>query len=506
MAGQELSKIRPDLRISVQNYKQYLNSTDAELKQQAKWIDTMVRNGLLDQRGRTTTKYDTTQREVERLRTQSAEQAGATGPKSRARTAPPEVLRAFEEAQAALAGVTEQRERENAEAVRENRPLPHPQLEKAKQDAAAKAKPSIQSQYGDLNKARAAERAALPPKPKPKGDDKPVGQDPPVTLPPPGDRKGTGKTGSTGLSDAEKAQRTQWVSYLSTAFKTLDPKYKKDIDSLFAQARRENWTEATFLEAIKGTKWWQTEWPTTKDFFLFQNDPRNKATFAEKLSDTAKTVTQRLEALGLRVNTVDKATGKVLTQGQLDKIVQGIALDVMKQGLDDKALDAYLSKNGSILFTGGGSLGLAADRVRARADMYGVDIDAKTRAEMDTSLLDPEDGRDESWWMKEMERRATEDYAPFADGFAVGRNLWDMTRSYRNQMAELLEVDAQSISWKDLMARAVGRDDKGNSYKRSMAEFRQALKQDPEWQFTKNAREEYTKVGDDLLKMFGVTG
>ena len=69
-------------------------------------------------------------------------------------------------------------------------------------------------------------------------------------------------------------------------FKTLeDAKLRDEIEKLLDTAKKQNYDEATFMEALKGTTLWQTEYPSFRNFFLESNDPRNAATFGQKINN-----------------------------------------------------------------------------------------------------------------------------------------------------------------------------------------------------------------------------
>jgi hypothetical protein len=125
----------------------------------------------------------------------------------------------------------------------------------------------------------------------------------------------TGGTGTgTGGNNKVVIDKTVWVSYMRQTFKTLDDaKMRDQIEKLLDTAKKQNWDEATFMEALKGTTWWQTEYPTFRNFFLESNDPRNAATFGQKINNKTDAVRQRLEALGIRLNQIDPTTGKMMT-------------------------------------------------------------------------------------------------------------------------------------------------------------------------------------------------
>jgi hypothetical protein len=313
--------------------------------------------------------------------------------------------------------------------------------------------------------------------------------------------KGTG-TG-TGDGDGTKEDKTKWVSYLRLVFNTIEDKQQKaQIDKLFDDALKFGWSEETFKENLKGTQWWQGNFASFRQFILESKDPRNAGTFAEKVKNNMDSVTSKIEALGIAPRSVDPQTGKVIDNS---KFIESIALEAIKNNWTDDQLENYLSTKSNIIFTGGGTIGSYLDRVKNTAYMYGVKLDANMEKAINTSLLDPLDGRDFNYWTNSMKQMAIDapENKPFAESLKAGRSLYEVTTSYRNQMANLLEVDSAAITWDDLMAKVV---DKTSGNARTFADFTKALKQDPLWQYTRNAKETYSGMALDLAKMFGFAG
>jgi hypothetical protein len=323
---------------------------------------------------------------------------------------------------------------------------------------------------------------------------------------------GAGAGASAGSGSGKKPDpvvidKTVWVSYMRQTFKTLeDAKMRDEIEKLLDTAKKQNYDEKTFMEALKGTTWWQTEYPTFRNFFLESNDPRNAATFGQKINNKTDAVRQRLEALGIRLNQIDPTTGKMMTPEEYNKRVNGIILETVKNDWTDAQLDNYLATKSDIIFSGGGSIGSSIRRINDLAWKYGVSLDDNYKKSINQSLLDTMDGRDESFWYEEMKRQSSELYSPFAEGLNQGRSLYDMTRNYRNQMASLLEMDESSIKWNDLMKYAMKTGVDGKPAKSTFADFTKSVKNDPLWQYTKNAKETYTNQALSLLRDFGIVG
>lgn len=294
--------------------------------------------------------------------------------------------------------------------------------------------------------------------------------------------------------------KTAYISSLRETFKTLPKEYKGQIDKLFTAAAAGVWDEKAFMAELEKTTWWQSELPSLQKFFVETNDPRKVGTFAEKLRNNIDSVQSKLETLGIQATQVDPVTGKFYDNS---KVIEGIAMNAIKNGWNDSQLMQHLGDTAQLHFTGGGSIGSSVDTIKKQALMYGVSIDNNYLNTIQHSLLDPTDGRDSQYYMNEMKNQAMDLYKPFAQSIKDGRSLYEVTNSYRSQMANLLEVDSTNVSWKDLMNKVI--DPKtGNA--RMFSEFTKEVKADPLWQYTKNAKDTYSNMALDLMKQFGFMG
>jgi hypothetical protein len=311
-----------------------------------------------------------------------------------------------------------------------------------------------------------------------------------------------------GTGDGDKGGNTAdnkqlWISYLRTVFDTLEDKNQKaELDRIFATAKAQKWDEKTFMENLKNTAWWQQTLPSLRQFLLESKDPRNAGMFAEKVKNNIDSITSKLEALGIARTKVDPVTGKIIDNTDY---IKGVALQAIQNNWTDDQLENWLATKGDFIFTGGGTIGSSYDRVNQMAYMYGIALDDNMKKAINTSLLDPLDGRDAQYWVNSVKQMAYDapQNKPFSEALRAGRSLYEVTSSYRNQMASLLEVDSTAITWDDLMGKVLDKDS-GNA--RTFADFTKALKQDPLWQYTRNAKETYSGMALDLAKMFGFAG
>lgn len=316
----------------------------------------------------------------------------------------------------------------------------------------------------------------------------------------------TSTSGTTTTGGKVKAPsvdpKTAWIGYLQATFKTLPQEFKNEIDKIFEQALAPNsgWTQDTFNQAIQQTKWYQQTLPSLRNFFLETNDPRNQANFAEKLQIETANVAAKLEQLGIRTQQVDPVTGKVYDNSAT---IQGIAMSKLQNGWTDVQLTQHLGDNAQLLFTGGGTIGSSVSQIRSAALNYGINLDKNYLNTIQTSLLDATDGRDTQYYLNEMRNQAMDLYKPFAESIKSGRTLYEITNNYRTKMSELLEVDPDNVSWKDMMGKVI---DPTTGNARMLSDFTKQVKQDPLWQYTKNAKETYSNMAADLMKQFGFMG
>lgn len=83
-----------------------------------------------------------------------------------------------------------------------------------------------------------------------------------------------------------------------------------------------------------------------------------------------------------------------------------------------------------------------------------------------------------------------------------GLDLANIYAPYRNAMASLLEVSPDSIKLDDPLLRSAYGQDK----EMSVYDFKRAIRKDPRWQYTDNAREEVSNIALNVLRDFGFQG
>jgi hypothetical protein len=99
----------------------------------------------------------------------------------------------------------------------------------------------------------------------------------------------------------------------------------------------------------------------------------------------------------------------------------------------------------------------------------------------------------------------------FADQIKAGVSMWDLTSAYRDKMANVLEMDPDTIKWDDPLWKdgkiyqSVDQNS-GKVVARPLWEVDKMLRADERWQYTKNATDTYDKMTYGILQKFGMVG
>jgi len=97
-------------------------------------------------------------------------------------------------------------------------------------------------------------------------------------------------------------------------------------------------------------------------------------------------------------------------------------------------------------------------------------------------------------------------YPGWSDRIENGEDIYDISAPYRQTMASVLELgDVDAIDFSDPLLKrglqSVGAD--GKPRVMPLYEFEQEIRKDPRWEFTDNAYDVYSRVGENLLRTFG---
>ena len=236
---------------------------------------------------------------------------------------------------------------------------------------------------------------------------------------------------------------------------------------------------------LADTLWNKSKWgrldtdAQSRILMEFEND----ALYKEKLKSWLVGIKRQLVARGLKA---DDAT--------LEKYY--------KDGIDDATIFDELA--GGVGAKGAaGEIGNALDSLRGVARANGFN-------------LEKDFGNQVDGWLQRISRgESLDDFArlirqqaklglPEKVGMLLdeGLDLDNIYAPYRNRMANILELSPDAISLDDPLLRSAYGQDK----EMSLYDFQRAVRKDPRWQYTDNARQEVSSVALKVLRDFGFQG
>jgi hypothetical protein len=195
---------------------------------------------------------------------------------------------------------------------------------------------------------------------------------------------------------------------------------------------------------------------------------------------------------------------RLITKGiNLDEATfNSIMQDAYDKGLDDNQIDLQaLSKfKGTV---GGETLG-RVQTLEEYAKSFGMSYSPTTLNSWSQGLVS---GTNTIFDIQEKIRRdSASAYPVFADDINKGTSVDALASAYKNSMATILEIDADTISYNDPTFRRalqyIGPD--GKPAVKPIWQFEAELRQDPHWDLTDNARATVDSLSLKVLRDYGV--
>jgi hypothetical protein len=306
-----------------------------------------------------------------------------------------------------------------------------------------------------------------------------------------------------------------WYDLPDYIFK-LDTK----LGELLVQAVAEGWDSEKFLSKAKLTPWWQKNAETVRTKIV------NRAKYDElKAAGEDVKNTEYGMYLDKQVRAV-KAQAKQMSGVTLtDLQAQSIAQKIYDGNLEDDALAInallvpYLGKVTSIVGNGVSNTSFGGDALKNYQTLQGIakangfsirdilpNISALTAGgDLETAVLRglADGSLDINRIAQDARVLASAGQPEYVRNLLnQGYDLQDVYAPYRNQMANVLELDPNTIDLNDATLRSAITD-KGDM---NIYDFKKALKQDKRWQYTANAKEEVSNAALKVLQDFGFQG
>jgi hypothetical protein len=266
----------------------------------------------------------------------------------------------------------------------------------------------------------------------------------------------------------------------------------KELRSLFNKAVAGSWSAARFQAALKNSKWWKNQSSTLRKYLTTKyTDP---ATWKQQQSAATYAVNQLAVAVGL---------GNQIKGGKASKLLKDAVYKKTALGWTDARIKDWMGTKVSV-HSGGmwGEAGEAFDEMHEIAYLNGMKYSTSWYAKRAKDVVS---GRTTMQNVEEtIRRQAAARYAPYAEQIRAGQNVLDLAAPYIKSVSQLLELPESDVDLNEkLVYNAMSGGHGGANF--PLWEFEKAVKNDPRWRKTNNARESMFTVAHKILQDFGVS-
>ena len=272
-----------------------------------------------------------------------------------------------------------------------------------------------------------------------------------------------------------------------------------------------------FVSELENTNWFKSNAGPIRQrgFYKRQYEALEKKlklddpNYKEKLAELRRT-TEWGRGLQDTIEIVNEYVTQLLGIGAVDDAtIASIASDIYSYANEDDAVkirNAVLAaaRYGKGAVIGGQNAEILAG-LRAIAGANGFDLDKQFATDLPTWLDRIAKGESVETYKKIIRDSAKAAFNVSDRVSALmdqGVNLDTIYSPYKNVMSSILEINPQTVTLKDLSDKGVF----GNKEEMSLFEFQKALRKDPRWQYTGNAREEVSNSVLQVLRDFGFQG
>lgn len=259
---------------------------------------------------------------------------------------------------------------------------------------------------------------------------------------------------------------------------------------------------AALQRLIKQSAWGRKYTDTQEAFLTLKYSYPEE--YDKLMNGTTTTINGKQQRVGGWVEWV-KNTALSLGANVSDEEAIGLAESINMNGLDTKAAEklmlGYVDFEQADLL---GKAGVAQDTINAYAREFGLKLDPKqTQNYIENYLF----GRTTLSDVADTFRRdAAKQYTNFSDRILAGETVEDVLTPYKKLATQLLEVQDVDLNDNLMLDVLSGKTAEGNPKYSSISDFKRAIKSDPRWQQTNNARDEYMSIGRRILQDFGFVG
>jgi len=260
----------------------------------------------------------------------------------------------------------------------------------------------------------------------------------------------------------------------------------------------------TIIDMITSSAWYLEKGPTVAGRIASRYKFGEKW-YQDQLSQYKITISGLANGMGLDVN-----------DPTIAEYLNGLTEAAFLNEWDATYIENSIIGNSEIAGMAAGGLyqGQVQD-ITSYAKLMGMDLSQQTMNDYQRRLMgsvNPDGFRTRATpdqIKKEIADMQAKNYDFFADDFAAGRTLWDLTTLHRKKWADLLEVDEDTLDWNDPLWKdgklfSYTDEKTGKVMMRPAWDAEKLIKQDERWQYTENATRLYEGFGARMLNKFGL--
>lgn len=259
----------------------------------------------------------------------------------------------------------------------------------------------------------------------------------------------------------------------------------KELKALFDKAVKNTWDPARFQAAVRNTKWYKrTAEPYRQAQVLKKTDP---ATYKQRLDQVKARVRLMATEYGARIGNVSD-----------------LAERAFQMGMDDNQIRRELAQY--VKYTNGRMLGQAGqweEELRAHMQDMGVYWGNKSVKNSISKMVAGSYTIQDA--LSRMNEMAKSKYAHLSRRIDQGETVYDIASPYIQEMAEILEVNPETITLKNpYLKKALDVTDKDGSHRTmTLSEFGDTLRKSSQWKHTDNAKAAASETVRQLGQFFG---
>jgi hypothetical protein len=254
----------------------------------------------------------------------------------------------------------------------------------------------------------------------------------------------------------------------------------------------------------------------TSSSWYLDNGPTVAANVASRYKFGEKFYQQKVDQYKITLSGLAVGIGLDVNDPAIADYLESLAETSFLNGWDEDYMENQIIGNSDIVGKiSGGAYAAAVDDLAEYGNLMGFTLSQNTIKDYQRRLIgEVTEGGLRSRATPDQIKKEIRDkqallYPMFADDFAVGRTLWDVTALQRKKWADLLELNEDDLDWNDPLWKdgkifTMTDEKTGKIVARPAWDAEKLIKQDERWQYTENATRTYDKWGVGILNKFGM--